>query len=55
MRVRVRLLSIATLGKAQDFKYEEATRRATYTGSAHLSGPQGDLTAEKIELYLVGL
>src|SRR5207244_6005744 len=43
---------IRSVGKAQDFKYEESTRRATYTGSAHLSGPQGDLTAEKIELYL---
>ena len=35
-----------------DFKYEEAARRATYTGDAHMSGPQGDLTADTIELYL---
>ena len=24
----------------------------TYTGDAHLSGPEGDMTAAKIELYL---
>ncbi len=41
-----------SVGSADDFKYEEATRRATYTSSAHLSGPQGDMTADKIELYL---
>lgn len=39
-------------GTAKTFKYEEAPHRATYVGDAHLSGPQGDLTAEKIELYL---
>ena len=44
-----RVRSIAT---AKDFKYEDAIRRATYTGDAHLSGPQGDMTAAKIELYL---
>ena len=27
-------------------------RRLTYTGDAHMSGPQGDMTAAKIELYL---
>ena len=44
-----RVRSIAT---AQAFKYEEAQRRAGYTGDAHLSGPQGDITAERIDLYL---
>ena len=44
-----RVRSIAT---AKDFKYEESVRRATYSGDAHLSGPQGDLTAATIELYL---
>jgi LPS export ABC transporter protein LptC/lipopolysaccharide transport protein LptA len=34
------------------FVYEETPRRATYTGEAHMSSPQGDMTAEKIELYL---
>ena len=36
----------------KDFQYEEAERRATYTGDAHVNGPQGDMTAAKIELYL---
>ena len=35
-----------------DFKYEDATRRLTYTGSAHLTGPEGDMAANRIELYL---
>ena len=26
--------------------------RATYTGNAHMSGPSGDVTADKIELFL---
>ena len=41
-----------SIGTANDFKYEEAARRATYTGDAHLSGSQGDMTAARIELYL---
>ena len=40
------------IGSAAKFTYEEKIRRATYTGQAHLSGPQGDMTAERIELYL---
>jgi lipopolysaccharide export system protein LptA len=44
-----RVRSVAT---AQAFKYEEALRRAAYTGDAHLSGPQGDITANRIDLYL---
>jgi lipopolysaccharide export system protein LptA len=44
-----RVRSIAT---SKAFKYEDAPRRATYTEDAHMSGPQGDLTAAKIELYL---
>jgi lipopolysaccharide export system protein LptA len=44
-----RVRSVAT---AEAFKYEEAERRARYTGDAHLSGPQGDITAERIDLYL---
>ena len=46
---RERVRSIAT---AKDFKYEESVRRATYSDDAHLSGPQGDMTAATIELYL---
>jgi LPS export ABC transporter protein LptC len=41
-----------SIGTANDFKYEESLHRATYTGDAHLSGPQGDMTADRIELYL---
>lgn len=37
---------------SKEFVYDEALRRATYMGEAHLSSPQGDMTAEKIELYL---
>jgi len=41
-----------SIGTASEFSYDESARRATYTGDAHLSGPQGDMTADKIELYL---
>ena len=41
-----------SVGMANDFRYEEALRRATYTGDARLSGPQGDMSAVRIELYL---
>jgi lipopolysaccharide export system protein LptA len=44
-----RVRSVAT---SQAFTYEEAHRRAGYTGGSHLSGPQGDITAERIDLYL---
>jgi len=37
---------------AKAFQYEEAPRRATYTGDAHMNSAQGDMTAEKLELYL---
>ena len=43
---------VQSIGKSDDFAYEEATHRATYTGSAHLTGPEGDITAARIELYL---
>lgn len=37
---------------ADDLLYEDARHRATYTGKAHMSGPSGDVTAAKIELFL---
>jgi lipopolysaccharide export system protein LptA len=40
-------------GTSDDLKYEDGPRRLTYTGSAHLVGPEGDMSARKIELYLV--
>ena len=48
-KTKERVRSIATAGA---FRYEEAMRRATYTGDAHMTGPQGDMTAARIELYL---
>lgn len=43
---------VRSQGAATEFSYQDADRRATYTGEAHLTGPQGDLTAPKIELFL---
>jgi len=43
---------VRSIGTAKDFAYEDATRRLTYTGDAHMNGPQGDMSAAKIELYL---
>lgn len=37
---------------ADDLLYEDGKHRATYTGNAHMSGPSGDVTADKIELFL---
>jgi lipopolysaccharide export system protein LptA len=43
---------VPSIGSADDFLYDDGLRRATYTGTAHVSGPQGDLRAARIELYL---
>jgi lipopolysaccharide export system protein LptA len=43
---------VRTTASSKEFKYEDALRRATYTGDVHLNGPQGDVTAQKFELYL---
>lgn len=43
---------VRSLATATDLKYEDALRRLTYTGEAHMTGSEGDMTAEKIELYL---
>ena len=37
---------------AEELVYEDGKHRATYTGSVHMSGPDGDVTAERLELYL---
>jgi lipopolysaccharide export system protein LptA len=47
---KTKVPSIAT---AKDLHYEDALRRATYTTDAHVTGPQGDCHAEKIEMYFV--
>jgi lipopolysaccharide export system protein LptA len=44
---------VTSIASSQDLHYEEALRRATYTTNAHVDGPQGDLRAVKIEMYLV--
>jgi len=46
---KARVPSIAT---SKDLKYDDATRRLTYTTNAHMNGPEGDMTAARIELYL---
>ena len=38
---------VRSMATAKEFTYDDAARRATYTGDAHLSGPQGDMTAAK--------
>lgn len=42
----------ATNTTADELLYEDAKHRATYTGSAHMSGPDGDLQSDRLELYL---
>ena len=46
-----RVRSVAS-AKAKEFTYEEAQLRASYLGEAYVNGPQGDLRADRIELYL---
>lgn len=41
-----------TTTTADELLYEDSKHRATYTGNAHMSGPSGDVTADKIELFL---
>jgi LPS export ABC transporter protein LptC len=43
---------VRSLGTSSTFKYDEGARRATYAGEAHMSGSEGDMTADRIELYL---
>jgi lipopolysaccharide export system protein LptA len=40
-------------GQSDAFAYDDAKRVATYTGNAHLLGSEGDVTAEKLDLFLV--
>lgn len=41
-----------TVATGAELVYEDDQRRATYTTDARLNGPEGDLRAQKIELYL---
>lgn len=42
------------IGLAEAFDYDEAARRLTYTTRARVNGPQGDLVADRVELFLIG-
>jgi lipopolysaccharide export system protein LptA len=42
--------SVAT---AREMVYDDRFRRATYTGEARLNGSEGDLAADRIEVYLM--
>jgi lipopolysaccharide export system protein LptA len=41
-----------TITTADDLLYEDAEHRATYTGAPHMKGPDGDVTADTIVLFL---
>ncbi len=41
-----------TIARGQTLRYDDAARTATYTTGAQMSGPQGDLKADKIALVL---
>ena len=43
---------VQTTASSKTLHYEESSRRATYTGDAHVNGQQGDMTAAKVELFL---
>ena len=43
---------VTSIATSKDMVYDDAARRATYTTDAHVFGPQGDLTAVKIEMYM---
>ncbi len=43
---------VPAIARAEHMVYDDASRRATYTTDAHVSGPQGDLRAAKVEYYL---
>ncbi len=41
-----------TIARAEEFRYDNAARRATYTRSAQVNGPDGHLSGDRIELLL---
>lgn len=44
--------STKSTGESETFVYDDAKRLATYTTKAHLISAEGDLTGEKLELFL---
>jgi lipopolysaccharide export system protein LptA len=43
---------VSSIGTSKEFAYLDSLRRATYTGDAHITGPQGDLTSPRVEMFL---
>jgi len=41
-----------TVGEAKELQYVDAERKLAYIGAAHVVGPQGDVSAERIEMFL---
>jgi lipopolysaccharide export system protein LptA len=41
-----------TVATGEELLYEDEARRATFTTAARMNGPEGDLRADKIELFL---
>jgi lipopolysaccharide export system protein LptA len=41
-----------TVTHADELLYEDAKHLATYTGHAHMNGPNGDVTADRIQLFM---
>jgi lipopolysaccharide export system protein LptA len=44
---------VRSVASSKDMVYDDKLRRASYTGGAHLNGAEGDLTADKIDIYLL--
>jgi lipopolysaccharide export system protein LptA len=40
------------VASARELQYDDNLRKATYPGEARLNGPEGDLRASRIELFL---
>jgi lipopolysaccharide export system protein LptA len=45
--------AIQSLADADNFVYDDGKRLATYTGHVHFVGSEGDVTAAKLELFLL--
>lgn len=43
---------VNSIGTSKTFAYVDSSRKATYTGDAHITGPQGDLTSPRVELFM---
>lgn len=43
---------VSAIARAAELSYDEEARRLTYVGDAHVTGPQGDLLAKRVEMFL---